>query len=167
MYKKRTFSRRSLTTHARSTKTIATASENRVGYSNVGKTRVTDACSKNAAMSGLAPRGAEISQSAFVKSFGRRQAYESLRGTNPRGPRQSAMGIERSGLMARASAMAGEGLGGDGGVIRRDRPTASTGWSERWPAGLGLDRAAGSAGRGGRGATLLRPRLEGRRHDGG
>ena len=54
------------------------------------------------------------------------------------------MGIERSGLMARASAMAGEGLGGDGGVIRRDRPTASTGWSERWPAGLGLDRAAGS-----------------------
>ena len=27
------------------------------------------------------------------------------------------MGIERSGLMARASAMAGEGLGGDGGVI--------------------------------------------------
>ena len=77
------------------------------------------------------------------------------------------MGIERSGLMARASAMAGEGLGGDGGVIRRDRPTASTGWSERWPAGLGLDRAAGSAGRGGRGATLLRPRLEGRRHDGG
>jgi len=36
------------------------------------------------AMAALALRALQSGQAAFVKSFGRREAYESLRGTNPR-----------------------------------------------------------------------------------
>jgi hypothetical protein len=45
-------------------KTVLIVSENRVGYSNVGKTCVTDACCKNATVFGLAHRATEISQPA-------------------------------------------------------------------------------------------------------
>ena len=61
----RSFPRRSLGMQVRLAKTASIVSENRVGYSTVGKTCVIDAYCKNAAVFVLAHRATEFCQSAF------------------------------------------------------------------------------------------------------
>ena len=58
-------------------------------------------------LSGFAVVRFRSGHAAFVKRFGRREAYESLRRRNPRGPRRSARGIGRFGSMAKRLAAAG------------------------------------------------------------
>src|SRR3954447_8406478 len=61
-------------------------------------------------MSAALPRQPGSSRPAIVKSFGGREAYESLRRRNPRGPRLSAMGIGRFGPMAASGTAGGKAL---------------------------------------------------------
>jgi hypothetical protein len=65
MSEKRSLSRRSLGMQVELAKTASIASENHVGYSIVGKTCVTDACRKNAAVFDIVRRATELCQSAF------------------------------------------------------------------------------------------------------
>ncbi|WP_267426477.1 hypothetical protein, partial [Methylobacterium sp. GC_Met_2] len=59
------FSRRSLATHVGAAKMAASLSENRDGYSNVGKTCLSDAGGENAAMSSFLHRATESRLAAF------------------------------------------------------------------------------------------------------